>query len=64
MIRLLVGERPHLPEGVEQEGGGLDLRLDAGRYALEEDREQPGVLAVVQLYGRWLDPYGWFSKLS
>src|SRR5918998_1412152 len=55
MTRYLLGERPHLSEGVQEEGGRLDLLLDAGRYALEVDREHPGVLAVVQLDRGCLD---------
>src|SRR5919107_3641993 len=55
MTRLLAREGPDLPEGVEQEGSDLDLLLDAGWYALEEDGEQPGFLSLWQLEGRRRD---------
>src|ERR687893_353974 len=43
--RLVVPERPDLPERSEDVGGGLRLRLDARGYPLDEDREQPRIIA-------------------
>jgi hypothetical protein len=46
-VCLLVREFSKAPEQV---GGGLGLRLDAGFYTLDENREEPRVFTPVQLY--------------
>src|SRR5215203_4820942 len=55
IIRLLVRERQHLPELLEEEGGGLRLGVYAAGDALQKHRQPFLVLAVVQLDCRSLD---------
>ena len=49
------GEDELLAEGLEEERGGLDLRLDAGRYALEEDRDGLALVVPPELHRGRLD---------
>src|SRR5918995_3596103 len=55
LIRLLVGDRPHLPALLEEEGGGLRLGVYAAGNALQQDRQQLLVPAVMQLDRSSLD---------
>src|SRR5918993_145841 len=54
-VRLLVRERPNLPELLEEEGDGLRLGVYATRNALQQHRQQFLVLVVVQLDRRSFD---------